>query len=373
MRKKAKCKILFVDHSPITGGGQLCLVSHLKYLNRGKFVPFLVISNNSQLEHLYKDSLTPIYKIEFEALKRKSPKVFLRLAKSVWGFRKLAQKIQPDIVVANTARALIVAALARVDYKLIFYVREEYVPKWLLKTLGFRVDKFLMVSQFLNQRYQLKNQKTEVVYLGSDLEKQIKKVRAAKVKNYRQSFGIKDSDFVVGFVGRLVVGKGPHILVKAIAAIPDSTIKLIIFGTGKGQEGDIENKLRQQVRRLSLESKIYFAGFVSDRGLIYKTLDIFVLPTCDSEAFATGVIEAAFAKLPIVATNIGGTPEFIKDGYNGLLVRPGNTRDLKRALVRLIEDKKLGRKLGKQAYLDAQSFTEEKLAKKLEKIYKQSL
>lgn len=373
MRKKAKCKILFIDHTPIAGGGQLCLASHLKYLNRDKFDPFLVISKNSQLEYLYKESLSPIYKIEFEALKRKSPQVFYRLIASVWEFRKLAKKIKPDIVVANTARALIVTALARVNYKLISYVREEDYPQWLMKVLDFRIDKHLMVSEFLNQHYKVRKTKTEVVYLGSDLKRQLKKITPDQVKQFRKTFGLNENDIVIGFVGRLVSGKGPHYLINAVSSIKDSNVKLIMFGTGKGQEGDIEEKLRKQVKKRGLESKIHFAGFVADRGLIYKTIDIFVLPTCRSEAFATSMIEAAFAKLPIIATKLGGTPEFIKDGYNGLLVSPGKSGDLKQALVRLIEDKKLAQKFGRQAYKDVQPFTEEKLAEKLEKIYENCL
>ncbi len=98
-------------------------------------------------------------------------------------------------------------------------------------------------------------------------------------------------------------------------------------------------------------------------------IDIFVLPSKSPEPFATNVIEAAMTKLAIVATNIGGTPEFIKHNKNGLLVKPNDSSSLRGALIRLIRDKKLAKKLANQAFSDSQKFSEENLARRLETIY----
>lgn len=369
MKKK---KILFLDHSPFAGGAQLCLASHIKYLDRRNFDPFLIIARDSKIEHLYKESNVPILKIDFEALKRPTPQVLIRLCKSVFQFRQVVKKLQPDIVMANTTRALIIGALGKKNYTLISYIRDQDYSRHLLRILGPRVDKFLMVSKFLNDYYQIKKTKPEVVYLGSDIKNKLEKVTALDVKKFRAGFGLKEDNLAIGYVGRLVAGKGPQILLQAIAKITDPKVKLLFFGSGKGQAEDIEALLLQKMKNEKISSRVKMAGFFSNQALIYKSLDIFVLPTCKSEAFSTSVIEAAFAGLPIIATHIGGTPEFIKDNHNGLLVKPGDSSALTQALVKLIQDKKLARKLGSQAYRDAQEFTEDKLAAKLEKIYEQS-
>ena len=88
-----------------------------------------------------------------------------------------------------------------------------------------------------------------------------------------------------------------------------------------------------------------------------------------AEPFATTVIEAAFARLPIVATNTGGTPEFIEDEKNGLLVEP-EKESMVSALTKLVNDEALRKRLGEAAFQKASSgYTEEKITKEFERVY----
>jgi glycosyltransferase involved in cell wall biosynthesis len=216
-----------------------------------------------------------------------------------------------------------------------------------------RVNRFLFVSRSIKEFYGLKG---EVVYLGSEILEKTKSIKAKA-----------DNKITVGYVGRLVDWKGADVLVEAFAQSKLPDVQLVIFGTGKGQEGDIEEDLRSRIQDLRIGERVKIMGFV-DNLVAYQMIDIFVLPSKKPEPFATNVIEAALMQKPIIATNIGGTPEFIKDGKSGLLVAPGNINSLHSTLEKLISDQKLQKRLLEQAYDDAQDFTEEQFMKRFQKL-----
>lgn len=365
----SKAKILFVDHTPFIGGAQICLKNHIKYLNKRRFEPILVIDKNSKFKSFYNDLKIKVYKIDLGILKRFDPKIIFNLISSIKEFNKLINKLKPEVVLTNTTRALIISLLSNKNFRLISYIRDYDYPKWLVSLARLKVDKFLMVSKSINEFYKGNRNKFEITYLGSDLDKKLSKVKKAEVERFNKKFDLKRTDIKIGYVGRLVEWKGIDILIKAFQKIDRKNIKLLIFGSGKNQKGSNEENLKSFVEENNLEERVKFIGFLENQALIYKLINIFVLPSKEPEPFATNVIEAAFAKLPIIATNIGGTGEFIKNNKNGLLIKHNDTNAIYKALLRLIEGRDLREKLGKNAYLDAQNFSEEKLARKLEKIY----
>jgi glycosyltransferase involved in cell wall biosynthesis len=340
-------KVLFVDHTPIAGGAQLVLSSHIKHLDRKKFQPYLLIDKASKHEAIYKGSRVKILKIDFGRLKLLHPTVFLRLKDSMEQFDKVVSEIKPDLVVTNTTRALILAALCKHRYKLVVHIRDYDYPKWLILLLKGMVDKFIFVSRSVKNHYGIPG---EVIYVPSSL-------RFTPSKKKRDKM-------VVGFVGRLVDWKGPLFLLEAFEKVNDAKLKLVFFGTGKGQSGDVENQLKKRGASLM--------GHESDLNKVFDSIDIFVLSSIKPEPFSTSLIHAALAKKPIIATDNGGTPEFIRHNKNGILVSPNDTDELADALVRLSKDKKLVGQLVAQAYKDAQEFTEEEITKKLEKLYESS-
>lgn len=380
-----RIKVLFVDHTPFVGGAQLCLARDLAYLSRKKIHPVLAIDKDSKFDYVYNKSKVKIYKISFGRLKKIDPSVLPQLLSSIKEFLELIEDLKVDIVVANTTRALILAGLAK-DYKLalrllnrpshsfklVSYVRDYDYPKWLFNTLRVSVDKFLMVSKSIESFYREGKPKSEIIYLGSDLD-QILKVKSAgrtkfKVEEIEQKYGLKRGDFVIGFIGRLVDWKGPLFLLESFRGAKDEQMKLLFFGSGKNQPGDVEEKLKKEIRKRGLEDKVKLVGFMEDQQLMYSLIDCFVLSSLKAEPFATSIIEAALAKVPVVATYTGGTPEFIKSGKNGLLVKPKDVNQLAYALLRVKKERGLAKKLVANAYRDAQKFKEEKFAKNLEGV-----
>jgi glycosyltransferase involved in cell wall biosynthesis len=344
-----KTKVLFVDHTPFAGGAQLRLAEDIKWLDRNKFEPFLLIDKSSKFESIYKKSNVRIYKIPFSRLNLLHPVAIPRLIRSIQTFYKVIQELEPDIVMTNTTRALLVVALAskvyRADFKLISYIRDYDYPKWVFPLIGDEVDKYLFVSKSVRSFYKLSG---SVIYLGSEV----------KARSHQLS-----KKFIIGFLGRLVDWKGAEQLVKAVKNLKQTEVNLFIWGTGKGQKGSIEEKIKKQSG-----PGVKFFGHTSDPTSAFSQMSCFVLPSQKPEPFATTLIEAALSKVPIIATDTGGTNEFIKNGKNGLLVKAGDTNQLEHSLVRLKDDPILASKLADQAFLDAQKFTQAEFIKRFEKV-----
>jgi glycosyltransferase involved in cell wall biosynthesis len=345
-----KTKVLFVDHTPFAGGAQLRMAADIKWLDRDKFEPFLLIDKNSKFESIYKNSKVKIYKIPFSKLNLLHPIAIPRLLSSIKEFGKLIQQLEPDVVVANTTRALLISAMSskihRSDFKLVSYVRDYDYPKWVFSLIGDEVDKYLFVSDSVKKFYKLSG---DVIYLGSDFKNN---------KNYQRNKKI----FTIGYLGRLVDWKGALDLQEAFKKIANKHTELIFWGTGKAQSGSIENILKKSVSK-----QIKLAGFTTKPEIAYAKMDCYVHPSKNMEPFATTVVEAALSKVPIIATNNGGTSEFIVHEKNGLLVKPGDTNQLAQALLGLIDDPDFALRLATNAYKDAQRFTQEKFIKVFEK------
>lgn len=157
----------------------------------------------------------------------------------------------------------------------------------------------------------------------------------------RAQFGIAASDFLVGVVGRFSPEKGQDLFVEAfkhLAAV-HSSVKAILIG-----EGPTEEAIRDLVRRYGLGDRVLFAGYQPCISLFYPILDLVVLPS-RSEGMPSVALEALFFRIPVVATEVGGTGEVIVSEQTGLLVPPEDPNLLSEAIVRLHGDSALRNRL----------------------------
>lgn len=161
----------------------------------------------------------------------------------------------------------------------------------------------------------------------------------------RKLFHIGLDELVIGYVGRLSAEKGLKDLIEAGALLKqkDSGIRVLIIGDGPERE-----ELKRLTISRGLENEVIFTGFLHDIEEWLPVLDVFVLPS-HTEGTPMALLEAMSMGLPIVATAVGGIPNIIQDGKNGLLVRPEDYKDLSEKISMLKNDLKLRNKLATEA------------------------
>jgi len=170
-------------------------------------------------------------------------------------------------------------------------------------------------------------------------------------------------------VGRLAFRKGFHLLVESMPRVLRRHPGARLYVAGKGIMAGFLGLL---VESLDLQDAVTFMGYVSEEALpwLYRLCDVFVLPSVSAESFGITLIEAMAAGRPVVASRIGGVPEIVDDGVNGLLFEPWDSRGLSEAVNTLLGDPELAADLGRRAHESAEeNYSWPKVARRIEEVY----
>ncbi|MEW5871401.1 MAG: glycosyltransferase [Chloroflexota bacterium] len=207
--------------------------------------------------------------------------------------------------------------------------------------------------------------KVSVIHNGIDAQKYAPSDTARRAQ-VRQALELPADSFPLGYVGRLHPQKGLDVLLKAFsqarAQAPD--MHLLLAG-----DGELRTALQAQAQSLGIDAATHFLGPRSDIPEILAGLDLFVLASL-WEGLPMGLLEAMAAGLPVVATQVGGTPEAVRHNETGLLVPPNDRAALAQAILQMHGQPDLRRRLGQAARQRAQEvFSIEQTVKKLEALY----
>jgi glycosyltransferase involved in cell wall biosynthesis len=153
----------------------------------------------------------------------------------------------------------------------------------------------------------------------------------------KNELGFPESSFLIGMVSCLKAQKSPLDFVKAAALIKEEIPGVYFVLVG---DGPLRRKVEQLRRRLGLKDNFLVLGWREDVMDIIPLFDAVVL-TSLWEGLPISLLEAVYFGKPIVATNVDGIKELIRDGENGFLVEPGNYRLLSRRVIQLLENKSL--------------------------------
>lgn len=212
----------------------------------------------------------------------------------------------------------LISNLYKISEKIAFMNSKIIVfpSKWTKNTLGFKMNK-----------------QSIILHHGVDLDK----------FNIRNKPIFKSKKVIIAFIGRLGKEKGVDVLLKA-AKKCGLDLKLLIIGDGKERA-----QLEAMAKQLRLD--VNFTGFV-EHNLLPKYLaacDIIVLPSY-TEGFSSVILEGMAMGKVVIATTVGGAPETISNWKTGVLFAPGDVEGLSKILRVLILNKKLRKKIGKNAH-----------------------
>lgn len=268
---------------------------------------------------------------------------------AAWRLSRLIKRLGPDIVHAHDPHGVAMAALAlsmstqlakpplvasrRVD----FHMKNNSMSRWKYR----QVDCFICASEAIRQMLVADGvpaARAVTVYEGIDLER----VDAAPVAKLHEELWLPHHAPIVGNVAALVPHKGQRHLIEAAALVvrqvPDA--RFVIAG-----EGELRPALERQIKEHHLEKHVLLAGFRPDVLSLHKAFDIFVMSSV-TEGLGTSLLDAMACEKPVVATAAGGIPEVVADGETGFIVPPRDHQAMAAALVRLLKDPALQRRLG---------------------------
>ena len=181
---------------------------------------------------------------------------------------------------------------------------------------------------------------------------------------------VQGDKLIIGAIARLETTKGINFLLDAFAALRDkfTHIHLIIVGSGSK-----EKELREQAKNLKISTQVTFTGYQKNVHDYLHHYDVFTIPSLH-EAHPLVLMEGMGHEKPIIATTVGGIPEVVRDGENGLLVPPSDAGILAQALERLIADAGLRARLGEKARATYEErFTVERMLRETAQVYDELL
>jgi glycosyltransferase involved in cell wall biosynthesis len=178
---------------------------------------------------------------------------------------------------------------------------------------------------------------------------------------------------VILWVGRFVAIKGVEFLIQAIPEVLAKEPKALFILIG---HGDCEEQIKRLVQQKGVTQVVKFTGKIPSEHipLWMNAADILVLPSLN-EGRPNVVLEAMACEVPVVATNVGGIPEIVKEGENGFLVPPEDIPQLAKQLIKLLQDVSLRSTMGKigRQMLFKMGLSWEQCAEKMKSVYQQAV
>jgi len=202
---------------------------------------------------------------------------------------------------------------------------------------------------------------------GVDLKRFDFTIKGSKV---RKEWGIETGTPLVGIIGIIRSEKGHAYFVEAAEQVLKVRPEVRFLIVGNEPKGDT---IIRRIKALGREKEIIMAGLRDDIPEVLAALDIFVLPSL-REGVPQGIAQALAMKKPVVATEVGGVPELIRDQQTGLLVPPADAKSLSRAILSLLDDREKARRLGENGRrLIEEKFSLKIMTEEIETLYKDLL
>jgi len=272
--------------------------------------------------------------------------------------RKLLVRMQPDITHLFGLYSVGSLALLPILYKIPnlvvtpwgtdvvydFSGRESFKSKFIKRFLLKQADCITSLSHFMTKQIRNYLKDCRNVYYvpwGADLD---------VFRNGNNQYN--SAQFTIGITKALTKKYGHVHLLEAVSILVhqfcEKNLKLIIVG-----RGELEAEIKRKCQDLEISDYVVFKDFTSDRKKLHEylsTFSVYVMPSvCKSETLGVAAIEASAMGIPIIASNIGGIPEVVKNYVTGFLTEPGDSQAIANALMLFISNKELRYQMGRAA------------------------
>lgn len=359
-------KILQVCSASDMGGGEIHVADLTRALARRGHAIYLAVRPDSPL----RSPLAGVIASWHEMPLRNS--LDLQSARAI---SSLINQNGIQIIHAHLGRDYLVAALARrraAGAKLVL-TRHHYLPlknnklyRWMLQDTSAVIAVSDSVRQSVMERLTLPAERVYTIPNWIDSER----FRPLEREAARSMFQFKAS-LVVACIGQITPAKGQEEFVRAANRVANmrQDVEFVIAGEESEQGAPFTRHLIGLAHSLGLASKLRFLGYVYHMRELLSAVDVVVVPSWD-EGFSLVTIEAMAARRPVVASNVGGISEIIKDGVNGVLFPAKDARSLADKILWTLWDAPQRERLASEAQRDVQlRFSRETMIDRIESLY----
>lgn len=211
-------------------------------------------------------------------------------------------------------------------------------------------------------------EKFTVIRLGIPLAERLADEPGAD--DVRRTFGIPTDAFVLGWVGRMTAVKDTDALIEILSRVRSRGIEAIAVLVGDGPD---RARLEQLAYERGVARACLFFGYQEDVAPFYRAFDALVL-TSVNEGTPVSAIEALAAGRPVVATKVGGVPDVVRDGVDGLLFEPGDLEGAADRLASLAADPGLGTRMGSAGSARVRArYSVDRLVDDVDRLYRELL
>ncbi len=366
-----KIKVLHVISDTNIGGAGKYLITYCQNRNKDRFDISVLVPKESLLVPELKK--TGAHVIEIDGIKDDS-KDF----KSYKKIKKVIDDIKPDIVHTH---ASIVGRLAskrsKTKPKIVFSKHCDFEPskvysyKLTKKIFGklnsYLADKIIATSNHSKESLIKQGIKEDLIISIPNGTNGFQRQSNELILKTKEKYNLKNEK-TIGYVARLVELKGHKTLFDAIKILKSKSnidFKCLVVG-----DGDYKEELIKYAKELDIEDKVIFTGFIKNVEEILNIIDVQVNCSYLSETTNIALLEGMSLGIPTVATNIGGTPDMIKDDINGYIVDLKDSKEMADKLIKVLNDERLYLKLSENSKkIFNEKYTSTIFAKNIEKVY----
>ncbi|MDY6838672.1 MAG: glycosyltransferase [Thermodesulfobacteriota bacterium] len=249
---------------------------------------------------------------------------------------------------------------------------EQFSKMWIYEQLdAFSMrfmDAVVVVTEAMKYHPNLKPIRSKLLTVHNGISKI--DFKTSEVSFDKQSGSFDKNGITIGAIGRLSEEKGFRYLIKCVQVLirKGLNVRLVIIG-----EGPERQFLESIVKKSAIEGSVLMPGYLKDARNYIPTFTVFVIPSL-TEGFPITLLEAMQAKVPVVATKVGGIPMVLRNGNAGILVAPRSVKDLVNAIELCSSHKGSLKKMISYAYsLSTTQYSAEKMASDYLTIYENVL
>jgi glycosyltransferase involved in cell wall biosynthesis len=395
MNQTAK-RILVVAHSGSQGGGELCLDTTLRHLDRSRYDARVLFAWEGPMAESARRMGYPVevwplaWWMAYEPSWWQRKNCLLGSLPRIWRLARRIRRERIDLVYTNTAvifEGALAAWLAGVPH--VWHVHEILTPQhmrprmlplgWIVRLIGRLSERVIFESDSARRIGEeiIAGQKCVTVYNSL----RFRRGEREEDRGERVNEGPPTPPTLsppspplsplctIAWIGRFSERKNPLMLLRAVPRMKQAEhARFLLVG-----EGPLEEAIKSTIHRLGLADRCQLIPFQSDVRPILEACDTLVL-TSQEESFGLVLVEAGAYEKPVVATRTQGPAEIVVDGQTGFLVNSGDEAALAQRLDQLVADPQLRRTLGKAGAARADElFSAAKNTRKIEAVLEESL